>query len=275
MPRPWTPARPSSRSRRPARRATPSPRSRPSRRRAARHVDDLEHAIAALEPRSGPALAHLLRALGAAEVLHHRRVAHQLLEEREIALPHGTMRTAVTIAPRDDDEPRGGVERAAVEVAVAAGLVEAGAPQHGHELRRRVEADRERARVASAVLVDQRLGRLRDAGGGVEGALLEQQAALAEQPPVLLAEAAHGQVAMHGLDHQAPARAQDAADLGQRLDVLVVAVEAQRREEVQRGVEAVLGEGQLAVVGLDERRARGRRPGAGPRPAASASCRLR
>src|SRR6478609_3956742 len=60
-------------------------------------------------------------------------------------------------------------------------------------------------------------------------------------------------VAMHGLDHEAPGRAQDAADLGERLDVLLVAVEAERREEVQRGVEALVGEGQLAVVGVGER----------------------
>ena len=115
-----------------------------------------------------------------------------------------------------------------VEVAVAAGVVEAGAVQHGHELGGGVDADRERARVALARLLDERLRRLRHAGGGVEAALLEQEPALADQPPVLLVEAVHEPVAMHGLDHQAPGRAQDAADLGQRLDVLLVAVEAER-----------------------------------------------
>jgi hypothetical protein len=65
-------------------------------------------------------------------------------------------------------------------------------------------------------------------------------------------EAVHEAVAMHRLDHEAPGRAQDAADLGQRLDVLLVAVEAERREEVQGGVEALVRERQLAIVRLDE-----------------------
>src|ERR671936_516162 len=53
---------------------------------AARHVDDLEHAIAALEALvAALTLAQLLRALGAAEVLGHARVAHQALEQRQVA----------------------------------------------------------------------------------------------------------------------------------------------------------------------------------------------
>jgi hypothetical protein len=60
------------------------------------------------------------------------------------------------------------------------------------------------------------------------------------------------QVAVHRLDDEPRSGAQDAADLGQRLDVLLVAVEAERREEVEGRVEALVREGQLAVVGLDE-----------------------
>jgi hypothetical protein len=57
---------------------------------AARHVDDLEHAIAALEAFVAVlALAQLVRALGAAEVLGHARVAHQPLEQRQAAAPPG------------------------------------------------------------------------------------------------------------------------------------------------------------------------------------------
>src|SRR5262249_44641157 len=58
--------------------------------RAACHVDDPEHAIAALEALvAALALAQLLRALWAAEVLGHARVAHQPLEQREVAAAPG------------------------------------------------------------------------------------------------------------------------------------------------------------------------------------------
>jgi hypothetical protein len=56
------------------------------------------------------------------------------------------------------------------------------------------------------------------------------------------------------LDDEARVRAQDPADLAQHLRVLLVAEVAQRREQVHGGVEALVGEGQLAVVGLDELR---------------------
>src|SRR3954452_24044789 len=57
---------------------------------AARRVDDLEHAIAALEALvAALTLAQLLRALGAAEVLGHARVAHQPLEQRQVAAAPG------------------------------------------------------------------------------------------------------------------------------------------------------------------------------------------
>src|SRR5215207_3859622 len=70
--------------------------------------------------------------------------------------------------------------------------------------------------VALAAAVDERLRHLRDAAGGVPDALLEQQPAGADQAPVLLGEAAHERVAVHRLDHQPAARAQHAADLGER-----------------------------------------------------------
>src|SRR6266536_4381181 len=57
---------------------------------AARRVDDLEHAIAALEALvAALTLAQLVRALGAAEVLGHARVAHQPLEQRQVAAAPG------------------------------------------------------------------------------------------------------------------------------------------------------------------------------------------
>ena len=57
---------------------------------AGRHVDDLEHAIAALEALvAALTLAQLVRALGAAEVLGHARVAHQPLEQRQVAAMPG------------------------------------------------------------------------------------------------------------------------------------------------------------------------------------------
>ena len=61
-------------------------------------------------------------------------------------------------------------------------------------------------------------------------------------------------VAVHRLDHEPAALAQDAADRRQRPRVLLVAQVAERRVEVQSGVEAVVLERQLAVVGADELR---------------------
>src|SRR5262249_4598429 len=53
---------------------------------AALHVDDLEHAIAFLETLvAGLTLSQLFRALGTSEMLGHTRVAHQPLEQRQVA----------------------------------------------------------------------------------------------------------------------------------------------------------------------------------------------
>lgn len=59
---------------------------------------------------------------------------------------------------------------------------------------------------------------------------------------------------MHGLDHQAGARAQHPSDLAQHVDVLLIAEVAERAEEVQDSVEALVREGKLAVVGLHQLR---------------------
>jgi hypothetical protein len=54
------------------------------------HVDDLEHSIAALEALvAALPLAQLVRALGVAEVLGHARIAHQPLEQRQVAAAPG------------------------------------------------------------------------------------------------------------------------------------------------------------------------------------------
>ena len=95
------------------------------------------------------------------------------------------------------------------------------------------------------------------ARGGVERVLLEQQPARAEALPHLVAVVADEQVAVRRLDHQPPARAQHAPDLGQHPHVLVVAEVAERGEEVDRGVEGLVPVRQLAVVGRHE---------LGPRP---------
>jgi hypothetical protein len=63
---------------------------------------------------------------------------------------------------------------------------------------------------------------------------------LPDQPPILHSELAHEQIAMHGLDHQAGARAQHPSDLAQHPGVLFIA--AERGEEVQGGIEALIGE---------------------------------
>src|SRR5262245_44307019 len=56
----------------------------------ARRVDDLEHAVAALEPLvAALTLAQLLRRLGSAQVLGHARVPHQALEQRQVAAAPG------------------------------------------------------------------------------------------------------------------------------------------------------------------------------------------
>src|SRR5262249_29152004 len=61
--------------------------------RAARRVDDLEHSIAALEALvAALTLAQLVRALGAAEMLGHARVAHEPFEKRQVAAPPGLER---------------------------------------------------------------------------------------------------------------------------------------------------------------------------------------
>src|SRR4051812_33090450 len=158
------------------------------------------------------------------------------------------------LPPRDDDQARVGAERRPREVAVALRLREPGPVEHREQLRRGVDAQRERPRVAAAAGLDQRLRRLRESRGGVERALLEQQPPLAEHLPVLLVEAAHEQVAMHDLDDESAAGAQDAADLAERARVLLVAEVAERREEVERRVEARIGERQVAVVGPHELR---------------------
>jgi len=52
---------------------------------AAHRVDDLEHVIAFLESLvAALTLAQLVRALGAAEMRGHARVAHQTLEQRQV-----------------------------------------------------------------------------------------------------------------------------------------------------------------------------------------------
>ena len=71
-----------------------TPLSRPEADRpdpgSARRVDDLEHAIAPLEALvAALTLAQLVRALGAAEVLGHARVAHQTFEQRQVAAAPG------------------------------------------------------------------------------------------------------------------------------------------------------------------------------------------
>ena len=96
-----------------------------------------------------------------------------------------------------------------------------------------------------------RLGHLHDPGGGVEGALLEQQAALAEQLPVLLGEHAHEPVAVHRLDHEPAFGPQHAAELRERADVLLVAEVAERAEQVHHEVEARVAHRQVAIVGMD------------------------
>jgi len=76
-------------------------------------------------------------------------------------------------------------------------------------------------------------------------------------------EALDEQVARHDLEHEPRARLEHAADLPERPRVLLVAEVAERGEQVQRRVEAVVRERQLAVVGLDQLRpARARRPAA-------------
>src|SRR3954467_5490460 len=157
-------------------------------------------------------------------------------------------------APRHDEQPRARAEPAAVEVAVALGVLEAGSLEHRQQLGDRVDADRPGARLTLTGAIDQRHRGGGDAGGGVERALLEQQPAFAQQPPVAVGPAQHEQVAVHRLDHQPAAGAQHAADLGEYAGVLLDAEVAERAEQVQRGIEARVRERQLAVVGLHELR---------------------
>jgi hypothetical protein len=64
---------------------------------AAVGVDDLQHAVPTLQALVPLLpLAQLVRALGTAEMLGHPRVAHQPLEQRQIAAPQGS---SVTVAP--------------------------------------------------------------------------------------------------------------------------------------------------------------------------------
>src|SRR4051795_8095123 len=72
--------------------------------------------------------------------------------------------------------------------------------------------------------------------------------------PVLLGEVPDDPVAMEDLDEQAPARAEDPPDLGQGARVLLVAEVAERGEEVERRVEALVRQRQVAVVGPHELR---------------------
>jgi len=57
---------------------------------------------------------------------------------------------------------------------------------------------------------------------------------------------------VHRLDQELAARAEDAAELAQRLRVPLAAGVADGREEVEDRVEAAVGKRQLAIVGLDE-----------------------
>ena len=82
--------------------------------------------------------------------------------------------------------------------------------------------------------------------------LLEQQPPRAEPLPDLLAVVADEQVAVRRLDHEPAARPQHAPDLGQHAHVLLVAEVAERGEEVDRRVEGLVLERQLAVVGAHE-----------------------
>ena len=125
------------------------------------------------------------------------------------------------------------------------------AQEHGHQLGRRVHARGERAGLAAAVGVDQRLGLLRDPADRVERALLQQQAPLAGALPAGLVEGPHQEVAVHRLDDQPAAGPQHARDLREDLRVVGVAEVPERGVQVDRGVEGGVRERQLAVVAED------------------------
>lgn len=59
---------------------------------------------------------------------------------------------------------------------------------------------------------------------------------------------------MHRLEHEPATGAQGPADLRESAGISVGAEVADRREEVQRSIEALVGEGQLAVVGSHQAR---------------------
>ena len=99
--------------------------------------------------------------------------------------------------------------------------------------------------------------------------------AVAEVVPVRRLEDPRQPVAVHRLDHCAPARPQHAAKLAERLEVALVAPVADRGEEVEHEVEARVLERELAVVALDERQLRARPRGVAPRRAGRASGRER
>ena len=82
-------------------------------------------------------------------------------------------------------------------------------------------------------------------------------------------EVPHEPVAVHGLDDEPPARAQHAADLRQGARVLLVAEVAERGEQVQRGVEALVG--RAAARGSRRARTSATRSGPARRCASSSS----
>ena len=88
------------------------------------------------------------------------------------------------------------------------------------------------------------------AGDVVEVALLEQDGVVLERIPAALLEDRHQPVAVEGLDDERGAWAQDPQELREGLTVALLAPVADRREEAEHGVEALVLERQLAEVGL-------------------------
>ena len=119
------------------------------------------------------------------------RLAERLREEGELVPPRRARDRALRLPPlarRGDHQPGVGANGAPAKSPWHRASVKPAAREHRQQLGRRVDADGERARLARPVVPDERLRDLGDARDGVEGALLEQQPALADEPPVLLGE---------------------------------------------------------------------------------------
>ena len=141
-------------------------------------------------------------------------------------------------------------ERTAFGVAVELELREARLACYSVEFTRRVNAEAIRDCDRLSTFRPVRKGDFACAAYGVERAPLESKCPVWKFHPVLGLEVRQQAITVQGLQDEHPFMPEDPPKLRERLQIALVAEEAERREEVDNHVKARRCEGQLSVVAL-------------------------